>query len=69
MLPSRPTDIQWLTPIEKSHLLYNLKLEQGIADDVSEIGKWEAFKLTVVDPKTWLLMGTLYATYTAAAGE
>ncbi|KAM0747823.1 MFS general substrate transporter [Meredithblackwellia eburnea MCA 4105] len=66
-LPNSPQTCRWLTDIEREHLLWTLRVEQGSSDDRSEISGWQGFVMAVTDPKTWMLMGVLSTTYISAA--
>ncbi|KAF9014433.1 MFS general substrate transporter [Hymenopellis radicata] len=48
-------------------IAWNFELDQGQKDHKEELTGMQAFVLAVTDPKTWLLMATLYMTYIAAA--
>jgi MFS family permease len=67
ILPNSPETLRWVTPAEKEWIKYNFEKDQGQQDDSSEVGAGKGFKLAAVDPKTWLMMATLYAIYIAAA--
>jgi MFS family permease len=66
-LPNSPRKVMWLNEKEHEWLAWNYKNDQKQTDDSSEITAWQGFSMAVSDPKTWLMMGTLYATYTSAA--
>ena len=75
----RLRDYIWLLPPEiptQKHRLErkgeslapgNYENDQKQQDDSTEITAKQDFIMTVSDSKTWLMCGTLYATYTAAA--
>ena len=52
---------------ELEWLRWNYESDQKQQDDSDEITAKQGFIMAVSDPKTWLMCGTLYATYTAAA--
>jgi len=66
-LPNSPHKVKWLSEQEHEWLDWNYKNDQKQKDDSHEITAWRGFVLAASDPKTWLMMGTLYATYTSAA--
>jgi threonine/homoserine/homoserine lactone efflux protein len=57
----------WLNEKEHEWLAWNYKNDQKQTDNSNEITAWQGFVMAASDPKTWLMMGTLYATYTSAA--
>ncbi|KAJ6625817.1 putative pantothenate transporter [Mycena sp. CBHHK59/15] len=67
LLPNSMATVKGLTTTEREWLLWNFEADQGQKDDKDEIGGFEAFKMAAMDPKTYLLMGTLHMTYVAAA--
>jgi MFS family permease len=66
-LPNSPQKVKWLSEQEHQWLGWNYKNDQKQKDNSHEITAWREFILAASDPKTWLMMGTLYATYTSAA--
>jgi MFS family permease len=66
-LPNSPQKVKWLSEQEHQWLDWNYKNDQKQKDNSHEITAWRGFVLAASDPKTWLMMGTLYATYTSAA--
>ncbi|KAJ7451728.1 major facilitator superfamily domain-containing protein [Mycena galericulata] len=66
VLPNSMSSIPGLSEIEKDWLAWSFESDQGQRDDKKELGGWRAFKMAAVDPKTYLLMGTLHMTYVAA---
>ena len=66
-LPNSPQKVKWLSQQEHEWLDWNYKNDQKQKDNSHEITAWRGFVLAASDPKTWLMMGTLYATYTSAA--
>jgi MFS family permease len=66
-LPNSPQKVKWLSEQEHEWLDWSYKNDQKQKDNSHEITAWRGFVLAASDPKTWLMMGTLYATYTSAA--
>ncbi|KAF8896934.1 putative pantothenate transporter [Mucidula mucida] len=66
-LPNNPATTKGLTDAEREWISWNFELDQGQKDHKEELTGMQAFVLAVTDPKTWLLMATLYMTYIAAA--
>ena len=66
-LPNSQHKIIGLNEQEKAWLRWNYESDQKQQDDSNEITAKKGFIMAVTDPKTWLMCGTLYATYTAAA--
>jgi MFS family permease len=66
-LPNSPQKVRWLSEQEHEWLDWSYKNDQKQKDNSHEITAWRGFVLAASDPKTWLMMGTLYATYTSAA--
>ncbi|KAL8287217.1 hypothetical protein RQP46_003669 [Phenoliferia psychrophenolica] len=66
-LPNSPATCRWLTEVERDHLMFSLRVEQGASDSQSDISGWQGLTMAVMDPKTWLLMAILYCTYIGAA--
>jgi hypothetical protein len=52
-----------MSEIECEFVQWNYASDQSQADDRSETTAFKGFIMALVDPKTWLLMGILYATY------
>ncbi|KAH8660029.1 nicotinamide mononucleotide permease [Xylariales sp. PMI_506] len=67
ILPNSNKKIIGMSEIECEFVQWNYISEQGQADDIAEISAFKGFRMALVDPKTWLLMGTLYATYIVGA--
>ena len=67
ILPNSPQSVRSLTDIERDWQKYNYELDQGQLDNSKEITARQGFVMAVTDPKTWLMMFTLYAIYIAAA--
>ncbi|RMZ32101.1 hypothetical protein D0859_03777 [Hortaea werneckii] len=66
-LPNTPRKIIGFTQQQLDWLRYNYEADQMQEDYSNEITAKQGFIMAVTDPKTWLLCGILYATYTAAA--
>ncbi|RMY74289.1 hypothetical protein D0863_03344 [Hortaea werneckii] len=66
-LPNTPRKIIGFTQQQLDWLRYNYEAGQKQEDYSNEITAKQGFMMAVTDPKTWLLCGILYATYTAAA--
>lgn len=60
VLPNSPASIRWLTDQEKAVVLHNFEQDQGQLDNSDEVTAGKGFSMAVQDPKTWLLMATLY---------
>lgn len=66
-LPNSPRKILGFSETEHEWLRWNYESDQKQQDNSHEITAKQGILMAVRDPKTWLMMGTLYATYTAAA--
>lgn len=60
-LPNSPSRIMGLNQMEHEWLRWNYESDQKQQDDSNEITAKQGFLMAVSDPKTWLLMATLYA--------
>jgi hypothetical protein len=60
VLPNSPASIRWLTNQEKAVVLHNFEQDQGQVDNSDEVTARQGFLMAAQDPKTWLLMATLY---------
>lgn len=67
-LPGSPKKIIGFTQEEYAWLQSNLQGDVKQEDNASEVSAMKGFVMACVDPKTYLLMGSLYASYTAATG-
>ncbi|KAL4939440.1 hypothetical protein BDV06DRAFT_225039 [Aspergillus oleicola] len=67
ILPNKLTNLKGFTKLEQEWLVWNFEEDQGQRDNADEISAKKGFLMAVTDPKTWLLMATLYAVYIAAA--
>ena len=52
------------TEQEHEWLRWNYESDQKQQDESGEVTAKKGFMMAVSDPKTWLMMATLYATYT-----
>ncbi|WWD19711.1 hypothetical protein CI109_104175 [Kwoniella shandongensis] len=66
-IPNKPNSIRWLTEQEKDQLQYRLEVDRASKDATDEVSVGAAFKMAIVDPKTWLLCGVLQMNYIAAS--
>jgi hypothetical protein len=60
ILPNSPKTIRGHTEQEREWLAWTFRQDQGQQDHSDEITAWKGFKMAMADPKTWLLMSTLY---------
>ncbi|KAF4971978.1 hypothetical protein F66182_17768, partial [Fusarium sp. NRRL 66182] len=67
ILPHSLQTIRGFTELENQFLQYNYAKDIGQQDHKDEASAWKGLKLAVSDPKTWLLLATLWATYVSAA--
>jgi sugar phosphate permease len=66
-LPNSPRKIMGFTQQQLDWLRWNYERDLKQQDDTGEVTALQGFLMAARDPKTWLMCGTLYATYTAAA--
>ncbi|KAJ6476025.1 major facilitator superfamily domain-containing protein [Mycena vitilis] len=66
VLPNSMATVPGLSTIEREWLAWNFESDQGQRDNKNELSGLQAFKMAAMDPKTYLLMGTLHMTYVAA---
>lgn len=66
-LPNSNKKIWTFSQQQLDWLKWNYERDQKQQDESNEVTALQGFLLAVKDPKTWLMCGTLYATYTAAA--
>ncbi|EME84080.1 uncharacterized protein MYCFIDRAFT_187237 [Pseudocercospora fijiensis CIRAD86] len=66
-IPNSPRQIMGFTEQEHEWLRWNYESDQKQQDESGEVTAKKGFTMAVTDPKTWLMMATLYATYTSAA--
>lgn len=67
IMPNSPKTFRLLSDVQKDRLQYRLEFDRGTKDASDEMSALTALKEVVVDPKVWLLCGTLYCCYVAAA--
>lgn len=67
ILPNSPDDVRGLTDVERAWVHWNYQKDQGQEDHRSETTARQGLMLALRDPKTWLLLFTLYCIFTAAA--
>lgn len=60
VLPNSMGTITGLSATERDWLAWNFASDQGQRDNKNELTGFQAFKMAAVDPKTYLLMGTLH---------
>lgn len=60
-LPNSPGKIVGMSAMETEWLRWNFENDQKQEDDSKEVSALQGFLMAVRDPKTWLMMGTLYA--------
>lgn len=60
-LPNSPRKIIGMSNIEHEWLRWNYECDQKQEDNSSEVTAAQGFLMAFYDPKTWLMMGTLYA--------
>jgi hypothetical protein len=60
ILPNSPKTVRGHTEQEREWLAWTFGQDQGQQDHSDEITAWKGFEMATADPKTWLLMGTLY---------
>ncbi|KAJ7918802.1 major facilitator superfamily domain-containing protein [Mycena leptocephala] len=66
VLPNSLTTVIGLSSTERDWLAWNFESDQGQRDNKDELSGPKALKMAAMDPKTYLLMGTLHMTYVAA---
>ncbi|PIG87405.1 pantothenate transporter [Aspergillus arachidicola] len=67
ILPNSLKSLLGFTKLEKEYLQWNFESDQGQQDNADEVGAWKGTMMALTDPKTWLMMGTLYSIYICAA--
>ncbi|KAE8363427.1 major facilitator superfamily domain-containing protein [Aspergillus caelatus] len=67
VLPNSLKSLLGFTELEKEYLQWNFESDQGQQDNADEVGAWKGTMMALTDPKTWLMMGTLYSIYICAA--
>ena len=66
ILPNSLNGIPRLTEAEREWITWNYQLDQGQEDDRNEITATQGLILALQDPKTWLLLATLYGIFISA---
>jgi threonine/homoserine/homoserine lactone efflux protein len=61
ILPNKLTKLKGFTAAEQDWLVWNFEADQGQQDNAGEISAKKGVWMAVIDPKTWLLMATLYS--------
>ncbi|KAI0423516.1 nicotinamide mononucleotide permease [Xylaria sp. FL1042] len=67
ILPNSNQKVLGMSKIECEWVQWNMLSDQGQTNNSEEISNTQGFILAVTDPKTWLLTGTLYATFIVSA--
>ncbi|KAB8230416.1 major facilitator superfamily domain-containing protein [Aspergillus alliaceus] len=67
ILPNSLKTLLGFTEVEKEYLQWNFESDQGQQDNADEVSAWKGVMMAVTDPKTWLLMATLYCIYICSA--
>lgn len=60
-LPNSPGKIIGMSAVEHEWLRWNYESDQKQEDNSAEVTAKQGLLMAVYDPKTWLMMGTLYA--------
>ncbi|KAF7551471.1 hypothetical protein G7Z17_g4978 [Cylindrodendrum hubeiense] len=66
ILPNSLADIRSLNESEREWIRWNYEEDLGQQDDRAEITATQGFMLAIQDPKTWLMMATLYCIFVSA---
>lgn len=61
ILPNSLKSLTGFSEIENEYLLWSFEEDQGQQDNADEVSAYKGVMMAVTDPKTWLLMGTLYS--------
>lgn len=69
ILPNAPEKARLLSQAEIDWVQYSYQEDQGQMDNTNEITAGQGFMMAIKDPKTWLMLATLYLIYTASAVE
>ncbi|KAJ5240859.1 uncharacterized protein N7469_002450 [Penicillium citrinum] len=67
ILPNSLKSLTGFSKIENECLLWRFEEDQGQQDNADEVSAYKGVMMAVTDPKTWLLMGTLYCIYIVGA--
>ncbi|KAL4880354.1 major facilitator superfamily domain-containing protein [Aspergillus karnatakaensis] len=66
ILPNSLKGVPRMTDLEREWMTWNYEQDQGQQDDRNEISATQGLVLALRDPKTWLLLSTLYAVFISA---
>ncbi|KAL4933181.1 major facilitator superfamily domain-containing protein [Aspergillus undulatus] len=66
ILPNSLDGVPRMTQLERDWITWNYQKDQGQQDDRNEISATQGLMLALQDPKTWLLLATLYAVFISA---
>lgn len=61
ILPNSLKSLTGFSDLENEYLLWSFEEDQGQQDNPDEVSAYKGVMMAVTDPKTWLLMGTLYS--------
>ncbi|KAJ5739376.1 hypothetical protein N7533_012160 [Penicillium manginii] len=67
ILPNSLKSLTGFSDLENEYLLWSFEEDQGQQDNPDEVSAYKGVMMAVTDPKTWLLMGTLYSIYIVGA--
>ncbi|ETN36386.1 uncharacterized protein HMPREF1541_08663 [Cyphellophora europaea CBS 101466] len=67
ILPNSPKTIRLLTQAERDWVRYNYEQDQGQNDNSAEVTAKQGLIMAVKDPKTWMLLATLYCIFISSA--
>ncbi|GAB7358660.1 hypothetical protein MBLNU230_g3889t1 [Neophaeotheca triangularis] len=67
IMPNAPSKIRMCSQQEIDWIKWNYESDMKSEDNAAEVTALQGFLMAVKDPKTWMLCGILYATYTAGA--
>lgn len=67
IMPNTPSKIRMCSQQEIDWIKWNYESDMKSEDNAAEVTAKQGFMMAVLDPKTWMLCGILYATYTAGA--
>ncbi|KAL4899823.1 hypothetical protein BDW74DRAFT_188855 [Aspergillus multicolor] len=66
ILPNSLNGVPRMTDLEREWITWNYQQDQGQQDDRNEISATQGLVLALRDPKTWLLLATVYAVFISA---
>lgn len=61
ILPNSLGSLPVFSEVRNEYLLWSFEEDQGQQDNADEVNAYKGVMMAVTDPKTWLLMGTLYS--------